>query len=176
MPCRADADAVTFAQDACDYLTVWKDVGINQPRGGVVRNPIRIEAFYFVVRGAAPPSYVCGASPVVLRGAKGAVLTSMTGRIRGMSTATRASLLYCNAAAGGREAYAPAVTVPCSRTPRWQVQRWIMWAGIYDAYPGEDVMAAAAGEMCGPGREFTYPTAATWDTGSKRTFCYTFVP
>jgi hypothetical protein len=174
----ADVNAITFAQDQCDVAKVWKQLGINQPRAGVVRNPIRIEAFYFVIRsaGSVKPSFVCGAGPVSFRGAKGAVLTTMQGALGAMSAATKSSLLYCNSAANGRSAYAPPITVPCSKTPRWQVLKWILWSSIYADYPGEDVMAASAEQMCGPGREYSYPTAANWAKGSKRTFCYTKFP
>ncbi|MBK9737939.1 MAG: hypothetical protein IPO93_00115 [Actinobacteria bacterium] len=174
----ADVNAFDFAEAACDYASVWKQLGVNQPRAGMVRNPVRIEAFSFAIRGGGSvrPSYICGAGPVAFRGKKGAVLTTMTGPIKGMGAATKASLLYCNSAAGGRDAFAPPVSVPCTKTPRWQVLRWVMWASIYTDYPGEDVISAAAAQLCGPGREYSYPTEENWATGSKRTFCYTRIP
>jgi hypothetical protein len=170
----ADVNAFDFASGKCDVTEAWAKTGVNQAVGGIVRNPLRIEAFPFAVRGGAGerPAWVCGLGPVAFRGSKDDKLIKMSGSLARMSAASRASLRYCASAARGRDAFAPPITVPCSTTPRWQVPTWIMWGDLYSTYPGEAVIKARAARLCPLGSTFSYPTAADWPTGSRRSFCY----
>ncbi len=173
----ADVNAFTFAESQCDYRDVWSTLGINQATAGEVHDPVRIDAFWFAVRGGGSvlPGWVCGAGPVAFRGKAGAVLVPMTGSAAAMTPATRTSLLFCNSAKRGRGAFADPITVPCSTRPRWQVRTWIEWGQVYAAFPGEKVLAAGAAKRCGPGASYSYPTRADWKDGSRRSFCYTKV-
>jgi hypothetical protein len=170
----ADVDAFAFAEGKCDVTSVWAQLGVNRPVGGIVRNPIRIEAFPFAVRGggSVKPGWLCGVGPVEFRGAKGIVLVSMTGTIDGMTSGQRRSLRYCSSAARGRSAFAKPITVSCSTVPRWQVEKWVMWSVFYSSYPGEAVIAARAAKLCAPATSYSYPTAKDWPDGSRRSFCY----
>jgi hypothetical protein len=173
-PLPSDVNAFEFASGQCDVFDVWAEVGVNQAVRGIVRNPLRLEVFPFAVRGGAGvmPAWVCGVGPVAFRGSKDPRLTSLSGPLASMSTATKASLRYCASAARGRDAFAPPITVPCRTTPRWQVPTWILWGDLYSTYPGEDVIKARAARLCPPGSTFSYPTAADWPKGTRRTFCY----
>jgi hypothetical protein len=172
-PLPADVNAVNFAQDACDYLKVWKDAGVNQARNGIVSRPVRFEAFYFVVQQpGVPDTFLCGIGPVALRGKKGAVLVSSTAPVAALTAQQKAALQFCSSAARGRTIQDPAVTVPCTSTPRWQVSRWIMWDDLYASYPGEAVLRARAGRLCGPGSVPSVPSAEAWPGGTHRSWCY----
>ena len=169
----ADVNAITFAQQQCDYPLVWADLGVNQPVNGRVRAPIRIEAFYFVVRGAgAQASYVCAAGAVAFHGSSSPTLVSLDSQIETLSAADRRALRFCSSAARGRGAFSPPITVPCSQRPRWQVMSWILWSQFYDSYPGEEVLLARAQELCGPRAVPSVPSAAAWPEGTRRTWCY----
>jgi hypothetical protein len=168
----ADANAVTFAQQACDFPSVYSDLGINQAVDAVVRRPIRIEALSFVVGGSVPASYVCAAGPAAFRGARGTVLSTMSSAIGDLTTGQAAALRFCNSAARGRDAFAPPITVPCTTRPRWQVTRWILWSDLYSQYPGDAVLASRARLLCGPRAVFSLPSSDRWATGSRRSFCY----
>ena len=169
----ADVNAVTFAQDHCGYADVWKSLGINQARRGIVYRPIRMEAFYFVVQQpGAPVSYICGAGPVVFRGKKDSALVTMTSAVADLTARQKAALQYCNAAANGRTIQDPPVSVSCARTPRWQVEKWILWDAFYKTYPGEEVLRARAQQICGPGTTPSVPSADVWPGGTHRSWCY----
>lgn len=167
----ADVNAITFAQDHCGYLDVWKAAGVNQPRKGIVERPLRLEAFYFVVR-SVPASYVCGIGPIEQRGKKDARLVTTTKAVADLTAKQRAALQFCSAASPGAPLKVPAVTVPCSHVPRWQVTRWILWDDLYSTYPGEAVLRARATRLCGPGSTVSVPSAAAWPGGSHRSWCY----
>ncbi len=134
----ADVNAVTFAQDHCEYADVWTDAGVNRAVDGIVARPLRLDAFYFVVREpGVTASYVCGIGAVEQRGSHDEVLVSMRGAVADLSAAAKARLQFCSKAVKGAPLAAKAITVPCTTTPRWQVTRWIMWDDFYAAYPGE---------------------------------------
>ena len=168
----ADVDAFAFAEEQCDVTGAWAHLGVNQPVKGVVRNPLRLEVFPFAVRNGGVPAWVCGVGPVEFRGAKGTVLISMSGAVENLTLGQRRWLRYCNSAARGRSAFAAPISVPCSTVPRWQVEKWIMWSEIYSTYPGQAVIKAQAARLCAPATTFSYPTAADWPAGSRRSFCY----
>lgn len=169
----ADVNAFEFAAQQCDYLSVWREAGINQAKGGIVQRPIRIEAFSWTLRQpGVPASFVCGAGPLKYRGSQDAALASLTGKLPNIGTKERARLQFCASARAGRDYLAPPITVPCGSTPRWQVSRWIMWDDFYDAYPGEGVLRQRARTLCGPGADFSVPTAADWPGGTHRSWCY----
>jgi hypothetical protein len=169
----ADVNSVTFAQDHCGYLDVWKAAGVNQPKKAIVSRPLRLEAFYFVVRQpGTPASYICGIGPVELRGRKDAVLTSTRNPVAALTAAQKAALQYCSQAVKGAPLLVPATTVPCTRTPRWQVTKWILWDDLYSTYPGEAVLRARATKICGPGTVVSVPSPAVWPGGTHRSWCY----
>jgi hypothetical protein len=173
----ADADAVTFAQQQCDYPLVWADLGINQPVNGRVRAPFRVEAFYFVVRSpGVQASYVCGAGAVAFHGGDPVTLVSLDSQIRLLPAVQRRALRFCSSADRGRNAFAEPITVPCSHRPRWQVTKWIQWSHFYDSYPGEAALLARAQQMCGPLSVPSVPSAAAWPQGTRRTWCYRKYP
>ena len=172
-PLPADVNAVTFAQEQCDYLNVWKAAGVNQAKKGIVNRPMRLEAFYFVVQPTgAPASYVCGIGPILQKGKKDAVLISTTNPVAGLTASQKAALQFCSSVVPGAPLSVPAVTVPCSRTPRWQVTRWIMWDDLYRSYPGEAVLRARAAALCGPGTVVSVPSPKAWPGGTHRSWCY----
>ncbi len=169
----ADVNAITFAQDHCGYLDVWKAAGVNQPKKAIVSRPLRLEAFYFVVRQpGVPASYVCGIGPVELRGRKDAVLMSMRNPVAGLTARQKAALQFCSSAVKGAPLDVPATTVPCTSTQRWQVTKWILWDDLYKTYPGEAVLRARAATICGPGTVVSVPSADGWPGGTHRSWCY----
>jgi hypothetical protein len=172
-PLPQDVDAFAFAAARCGDLDVWTAVGVNASSAGVVADPLRVEARSFAVR---PASYVCGAVAVSLNGARPASLVSLTTSLERMRPRARAQLRYCSSAAGDRSPFAPAVTVPCSTQPRWQVRAWLMWSALFDDYPGRAALRGRARELCGPGAVFTVPDAEAWAAGLPRTWCYQKYP
>jgi hypothetical protein len=168
----ADVNAANFAEQQCDYLSVWSDLGINQAVDGIVARPLRIESFFFVLsQPGIPASWVCGAGPVAFRGSDAYVLTSMRGAIDALTAKQKAALQFCSSAAHGRGTASP-ITVPCTARPRWQVTKWIMWDDFYGTYPGQAVLAKRAAAMCGPGTTQSVPTAKDWPGGTHRSWCY----
>jgi len=169
----ADVNAVTFAQDHCEYAEVWTDAGVNQALEGIVARPLRLDAFYFVVREpGVTASYVCGIGAVEQRGSHDEVLVSMRGAVADLSAAAKARLQFCSKAVKGAPLAAKAITVPCTTTPRWQVTRWIMWDDLYAAYPGEGVLRARAARLCGSRAVASVPSAEAWPGGTHRSWCY----
>ena len=142
---------------------------------GIVEDPLRIEPRAYAVRQSAP-SYVCGAVAVSLDGRRPPSAVSLTSSIERLGRRERAALRYCSSAADGRSAMVPAVTVPCSTRPRWQATSWVMWTAYYDDNPGRAVLRERAGELCGPGTVVSVPTAASWEDGLPRSWCYRKYP
>ncbi len=164
-----DVNAIDFAKDRCGLLDVWTAVGVNSSKAGVIEDPIRVESRSFYVR---PDHYLCGAVAVEYNGADAAtVVTVRTSFERLRLRATRA-LRHCSTAEDGRRALAPPITVPCSSRPRWQVSAWILWSALYDEYPGRRALKRRAAQLCGPGQVTSVPSAASWQGGMPRTWCY----
>jgi hypothetical protein len=170
-----DVNAFAFAAEQCGALDVWNAVGVNRPVAGIVESPLRIEPRAYAVR-QSPPSYLCGAVAVSLDGRRPPSAVTLTSAIERLSRRERAALRYCSSAADGRSALAPAVTVPCSTRPRWQVRSWVMWTAFYDDYPGRAELRARASTLCGPDAVVSLPTAASWTDGLPRTWCYRQYP
>ena len=170
-----DVNAFEFAAQQCGALDVWNAVGVNRPVAGIVEDPLRIEPRAYAVR-QSPPSYVCGAVAVELDGRRPPRAVPLTSAIERLSRRERASLRYCSSAADDRGALAPAVTVPCSTRPRWQVRSWVMWTAFYDDFPGRAVLRERATALCGPGAVVSLPTAASWADGMPSTWCYRKYP
>jgi hypothetical protein len=169
----ADVNAVTFATDHCAYPDVWKSAGVNQAKKGIVERPLRFDAFYFVVREpGVPASYVCAIGPILQRGKKDAQLVTTTNAVGSLTAKQKAALQFCSGDLPGAPLNVPAVTVPCSKTPRWQVTRWIMWDDFYSTYPGEAVLTARAKRLCGPGTTPSVPSVDVWPGGTHRSWCY----
>lgn len=164
-----DVDAVAFARERCGSLEVWTALGVNSSTAGIITDPIRIEPRAFFAR---PDHFVCGAVVVEYQGRAPATLVPLTSSIERLRARGRASLRHCADAADGRSALAPAVTVPCSSRPRWQVASWILWSALYDDNPGRSTLRARAAELCGAGATFSLPLAASWADGIPRTWCY----
>lgn len=171
----ADVNAFDFAADQCGALGVWAAVGVNMPTAGIVENPLRIEARAFAVR-QPPAAYVCGAVAVWLNGRSPATAVALTSSIERLGRRAAASLRYCSAAVEDRGPLAPATTVPCGSEPRWQVASWVMWTAFYDDFPGRAALRARAARLCGPGATYSLPSAASWEEGLPRTWCYRFYP
>lgn len=170
-----DVNAFEFAADQCGALDVWNAVGVNRPVAGIVTDPLRIEARAYAVR-QSPAGYVCGAVAVSLNGRSRPSAVPLTSPIERLGRRARAALRYCSSAEDDRRALAPAVTVPCSTRPRWQVVSWVMWTAFYDDYPGRTALRDRAGELCGAGTVVSVPTASSWDEGMPRTWCYRKYP
>lgn len=170
-----DVNAFEFAAQQCGALDVWNAVGVNRPVAGIVEDPLRIEPRAYAVR-QSPPSYVCGAVAVELDGRRPPRAVPLTSAIERLTRRERASLRYCASAEDGRGALAPAVTVPCSSRPRWQVRSWVMWTAFYDDFPGRAELRERASVLCGPGAVVSLPTAASWENGMPSTWCYRKYP
>lgn len=170
-----DVNAFAFAAEQCGSLDVWNAVGVNRPMAGIVTDPLRIEPRAYAVR-QAPPNYVCGAVAVSLDGRRPPSVVTLTSSIERLGRKARAALRYCSSAADGRGALMPDVTVPCSTRPRWQAMSWVMWTAFYDDYPGRSVLRERAGELCGPGTVASVPSAASWEDGLARSWCYRRFP
>lgn len=170
-----DVNAFEFAAEQCGALDVWTAVGVNRPVAGIVENPLRIEPRAYAVR-QSPPSYVCGAVAVSLEGRRQPTAVTLTSAIERLSRRERASLRYCSSAVDGRSALAPAVTVPCSTRPRWQVRSWVVWTAFYDDFPGRAELRERATALCGVDAVVSLPTAASWEDGLPRTWCHRKFP
>lgn len=170
-----DVNAFEFAAQQCGALDVWNAVGVNRPVAGIVEDPLRIEPRAYAVR-QSPPSYVCGAVAVELDGRRPPRAVPLTSAIERLTRRERASLRYCASAEDGRGALAPAVTVPCSSRPRWQVRSWVMWTAFYDDFPGRAELRERASLLCGPSAVVSLPTAASWENGMPSTRCYRKYP
>lgn len=170
-----DVNAFEFAAQQCGALDVWNAVGVNRPVAGIVQDPLRIESRAYAVR-QSPPSYVCGAVAVTLDGRRPPSAVTLTSSIERLSRREAVSLRYCSAAADGRGALAPAVTVPCSSRPRWQVRSWVMWTAFYDDFPGRAALRERATALCGAEAVASLPTAASWADGMPQTWCYRKYP
>lgn len=170
-----DVDPFAFAAEQCGALGVWNAVGVNRPVAGIVENPLRIEPRAYAVR-QSPPGYVCGAVAVSLDGRRPPSAVVLTSSIERLSRRERAALRYCSSAADGRSAVVPAVTVPCSSRPRWQVRSWVMWTAFYDDFPGRAELRRRAGDLCGADVVVALPTAASWEEGLPRTWCHRNIP
>jgi hypothetical protein len=171
----ADVNAFDFAADRCGSLDVWTAVGVNMPVAGVVGDPLRIEPWSFAVR-EAPGSYVCGAVAVDFHGREPVTAVTLTSSIERLGRRASFALRYCSSAQDGRRATAPAITVPCTTRPRWQVAAWIVWTAFYDGYPGRAALRERATELCGPKAVFSLPPADAWGEGLPRTWCYRLYP
>jgi hypothetical protein len=174
-PLPMDVDAFEFAAEQCGALDVWNAVGVNRPIAGIVENPVRIEPRAYAVR-QSPPSYVCGAVAVELRGRRPPTAVSLTSAIERLGRRELASLRYCSSAEDGRGALAPPVTVPCSTRPRWQVRAWLMWTAFYDDFPGRAELRERATALCDPGSVGSLPTSSSWEDGMPNTWCYLEYP
>jgi hypothetical protein len=130
-----------------------------------------VEPRAFAIR-QAPPSYVCGAVAVSLDGRRPPSAVVLTSSIERLNRRERASLRYCSSALDNRGALAPAVTVPCSSQPRWQVRAWVMWTAFYDDYPGRGELRQRATVLCGAGAVVSLPSAGSWEYGMPRSWCY----
>jgi hypothetical protein len=170
-----DVNAFEFAQRQCGSLDVWTAVGVNRSTAGIVTDPVRVEPRSFAVRQASP-SYVCGAVAVSFNGRQPPTAVRLTSSIERLRPRARAALQHCSSAANDRSAFAPAITVPCSTRPRWQVASWIIWSALYDDYPGRAALRERAADECGPGAVFVVPTAMSWEKGAARTWCYVKYP
>ena len=164
-----DVNAVDFARDRCGPLDVWTAVGVNSSAAGVIENPIRVDSRSFYLR---PDRYVCGAVAVEFNGTEPATLVTVSTSFERLRRGATRALRHCASAENGRRALAPPITVPCSSRPRWQVTAWILWSALYDNYPGRRVLKRRAAELCGPGRVTSMPTAASWEDGIPRTWCF----
>lgn len=180
-PLPADVDAFAFAERQCGSLDVWNAVGVNRPRAGIVRWPLRIESRSYALR-LPLPGYVCGA--VATGGRVGGRLSSATdpgvsilrlsSPIERLTDEQRAQLRYCLAATpAGRPAQA--APAPCSTRPRWQVASWVLWTAFYDAFPGRQALRERARQVCGKATVVSVPTAAQWAAGLPTTWCYRYV-
>lgn len=174
-PVPQDVNAFEFAERQCGPLDVWTAVGVNGSTAGIVEDPVRIEPRSFAVR-QPDPSYACGAVAVSFNGRQPPTAVRLTSAIERLRPRERATLRHCSSAANDRSAFAPAITVPCSTRPRWQVASWIIWSALYDDYPGRAALRERAGAECGPGADFAVPTALAWSNGSARTWCYVKYP
>jgi hypothetical protein len=172
-PLPEDVDAFDFAAQRCGALDVWTAVGVNASTAGIVAHPLRVEPRSFVV---APQAYLCGAVAVSFNGRRPPALVPVDSAFERMRPRVRAALRFCSSAAGGRGPFAPAVTVPCTTRPRWEVRAWIMWSALVDGYPGRAVLWRRAHELCGPGTVYAVPDAAAWAAGMPRTWCYAKYP
>ena len=170
-----DVNAFEFAATQCGPLDVWTAVGVNGSTAGIVKNPLRIEPRSFAIRQAAP-AYACGAVAVSFNGRRPPAAVPLTSTIERLRPREEATLRHCSSAAGGRSAFAPPITVPCTSRPRWQVTSWIIWSALYDDYPGRAALRARAAELCGPDAVFTVPSAIAWDKKASRTWCYLEYP
>jgi hypothetical protein len=170
-----DVNAFEFASEQCGALDVWNAVGINRPVAGVVADPLRIEPRAYAVR-QSPPSYVCGAVAVSLQGRRPPSAVTLTSSIERLNRRERAALRYCSSAEDGRRALAPALTVPCSSRPRWQVRAWVMWTAFYDGFPGRAELRERAAALCGDDAVVSLPSATSWEDGLPRTWCYRNYP
>lgn len=165
----ADVNAFDFAADQCGALEVWTEVGVNVPEAGIVEAPLRVLPWSTAVR-QTPASFACGAVVASLNGAEPWTAVPVSSSIERLSARDRAALRYC--ADASRPARAPQVTVPCTTRPRWEVTRWVLWTAFVDAYPGRAALRARAARLCGPGQVASLPSAASWDEGLPRTWCY----
>lgn len=170
-----DVNAFEFAAAQCGALDVWNALGVNRPVAGIVADPLRIEPRGYAVR-QSPPSYVCGAVAVSLEGRRPPSAVTLTSSIERLDRRERASLRYCSSAEDGRRALAPALTVPCSSRPRWQVRAWIMWTAFYDDFPGRAELRERATALCGDGTVVSVPSATSWEDGMPRSWCHRKYP
>jgi hypothetical protein len=168
-PVPMDVNAIEFAEARCGLLDVWTAVGVNSSRAGIIEAPIRVESRSYYVR---PDRYVCGAVAVKYNGTEPATLVSLPTSLKRLRPAAERALRHCASAEDGRRALAPPITVRCSSRPRWQATAWILWTALYDDYPGRRVLKRKAVELCGRARVGSMPTAASWDGGIPRTWCY----
>jgi hypothetical protein len=171
----ADVNAFDFAARQCGSLDVWAAIGLNVPAAGVVDDPLRIEARSFGVR-QPPASYVCGAVAVTLNGTEPPTAVRVSAPFDRLSRRMQTALRHCSSAADGRRAQAPAITVPCTSRPRWQVESWVMWTAFYDDYPGRPALKRRASDLCGADAVATLPLGSAWEDGPPLTWCYQYYP
>jgi hypothetical protein len=170
-PLPADVNAFEFAERQCSDLDAWAALGVNRPVSGIVPRPLRIVSRAFAVRDARGP-YVCGAVVPVFNGSDAPTYTTLDSPFDGLSRRDLFDLRFCADAEDGRRALAPAVSVPCSSRPRWEVSSWVVWTAFYDAFPGRPALRERARELCGQSRAVSVPSRADWDEGWPVTRCY----
>lgn len=167
-----DVNARYYAQQQCPDSTIWSDVGVNQPVGGIVERPVRVEGYWFVV---GTDTFACGAAVRQFHGKRSASAAPVSSRIADLDDDDLAGLRFCAKATGGRDVASPPITVACDTVPRWEVARWVNWSDFYADFPGKATLRARAAQLCGPQARFSYPDRSRWAAGEPRTWCYTMI-
>ncbi len=172
-PLPADVDVVDFARASCTYEVVPTTTGLNSSVKGVVANPIRVGSFSFVVsEEGSPPSFVCGVGALRYNGALEPSFVPLTGPAASLTAAERASLRFCAAVVKGRSPMDNQLTVPCSRTSRWQATAWVDLSQFFTKYPGDEAAMARMKQLCPRANFRTATSASGWDQGYTRGWCW----
>jgi hypothetical protein len=164
-------DPAALAAEQCGPLGVWNEVGVNRSRAGIVTDPVRIEARSLAVRDPEP-SYVCGAVAVEWTRRGDLAILPLTSSIEAMTPQEWDALRYCSRDRQVRRPWTDPATVDCTRTPRWEVTRWVLWAAFYDENPGRQALRARARDICGDDSRFSLPRLRDWSDGLPWTKCY----